>query len=156
MNPLSHIPGAARGLALAVTLAGTIESSPRRQIRRASSNAADWAADPARVGHARLHMERTRRRHALHPLRVWPVHVAERPPPLVTPRRGLSEPRLEAAPRPGPLRTAWRRGPALSTRETARTHFASELIRLASAAAVAYVKGSADEPLISAAPFGIG
>jgi hypothetical protein len=51
MNPLSNIPGAARGLALAVTLAGTLDSSPRRQIRRLRPKLADWAADPARVGH---------------------------------------------------------------------------------------------------------
>ncbi|MDX6307493.1 MAG: hypothetical protein QOI06_539 [Nocardioidaceae bacterium] len=50
MNPLSNIPGAARGFALAVTLAGTLGSSPRRPIQD-SMNAADWAADPARVGH---------------------------------------------------------------------------------------------------------
>lgn len=50
MNPLSNIPGAARGLALAVTLAGTLGSTPRREIRE-SARAADWAADPARVGH---------------------------------------------------------------------------------------------------------
>lgn len=51
MNPFSRLPGAARGLALAATLAGTLESSPRREIRDAGGNAADWAADPARVGH---------------------------------------------------------------------------------------------------------
>lgn len=51
MNPLSNIPGAARGLALAVTLAGTLNSTPRRQIREQAANPADWAADPARVGH---------------------------------------------------------------------------------------------------------
>src|SRR6187399_423098 len=50
MNPLSNIPGAARGLALAVTLAGTLSSSPRREIRVEAPNPADWAADPARVG----------------------------------------------------------------------------------------------------------
>lgn len=55
MNPLSNIFGAARGLALAVTLARTLTSTPRRQIREDGANpadwAADWAADPARVGH---------------------------------------------------------------------------------------------------------
>ncbi|MGI8699800.1 MAG: hypothetical protein ACR2JU_01050 [Nocardioidaceae bacterium] len=52
MNPLSNIPGAARGLALAVTSAGTLGSSPRREIRADSKHAAaDWAADPARIGH---------------------------------------------------------------------------------------------------------
>ena len=49
------LPGAARGLALAATLAGTLESSPRREIRDNGGTtadwAADWAADPARVGH---------------------------------------------------------------------------------------------------------
>jgi hypothetical protein len=51
VNPLSNIPGAARGIALAVTLAGTISSSPRREIRASYPAPADWAADPARVGH---------------------------------------------------------------------------------------------------------
>jgi hypothetical protein len=51
MNPLSNMPGAARGLALAVTLAGTLRSSPRREIRDHTPRLADWAADPARVGH---------------------------------------------------------------------------------------------------------
>jgi hypothetical protein len=51
MNPLDRLPGAARGIALAVTLAGTLHSSPRRDIRHDPASAADWAADPARVGH---------------------------------------------------------------------------------------------------------
>jgi hypothetical protein len=51
MNPLSHLPAAARGLALAATLAGTLGSSPRRPIRESAPNPADWGADPARVGH---------------------------------------------------------------------------------------------------------
>lgn len=50
MNPLSNIPGAARGFALAVTLAGTLSTTPKREIRDTGS-LADWAADPARVGH---------------------------------------------------------------------------------------------------------
>ena len=37
--------------ALIATLAGTRDAAPRRQIRRRRPRAADWAADPARVGH---------------------------------------------------------------------------------------------------------
>ncbi len=44
MNPLSNILGAARGLALAVTLAGTLGSSPRREIRQDPGT-------PRRTGH---------------------------------------------------------------------------------------------------------
>lgn len=50
MNTLTSIR-AARGVALVATLAGTLRSAPRRQIRDARPNSADWAADPARVGH---------------------------------------------------------------------------------------------------------
>jgi hypothetical protein len=51
VHPLSYLATVPKGVSLLLTLAGTESSAPRRPIRRRRPRAADWAADPARIGH---------------------------------------------------------------------------------------------------------